>query len=320
MRHRRPAARPASDTGRLEGRTIASFGRHLLVEDDDGQQVKCVPRGRRLRVVCGDRVLWVPGEQDSPGIVEQILPRQTTLTRPDKRGRSEAIAANIDQLLVVCAPKPAFDPFLIDRYLVAAELMGVDAAVLCNKQDLDELADAQGMLEVCAEYQQAGYPVLWLSAKQSSGLAEVAVLASGMTNILTGQSGVGKSSIINALLPEAEVTVGRLSAGSGEGRHTTTASVLHHLPGGGDIIDSPGVRDYAPHLARDQDLSIGFLEFREPTLDCHFSNCQHLEEPRCAVKAAVASGDISKRRYRSYVLLKRRQESLNADPDSSGNG
>ncbi len=314
MRSRRPLTAPDEDLGRLEGRTIASFGRHLLVEDEDGKAVKCVPRGRRLRVVCGDRVLWVPGEQDSPGIVEEILPRASELTRPDRRGRSEVLAANVDQLLVVCAPKPAFDPFLVDRYLVAAELMGVDAAVLCNKQDMDELAKTQDMPAITDEYRRAGYPVLWMSVKQSTGLDAIAKLAVDRTNILVGQSGVGKSSILNALLPAAKAEVGQLSEGSGEGRHTTTASMLHHLPGGGDLIDSPGVRDYAPHLARDQDLSVGFLEFREPAMDCHFSNCRHLDEPRCAVKAAVTLGDISKRRYRSYTLLTRRQELLNPDP------
>lgn len=314
MRHRRPISQPTDDIGRLQGRTIASFGRHLLVEDEDGVQIKCVPRGRRLRAVCGDEVLWVPGEQDSPGIVEEILPRRTTLTRPDRRGREEVLAANVDQLFVVTAPKPAFDPFLVDRYLVAAELMGVDAAVLCNKEDLNELAEAQDMPRICSEYERAGYPVLWLSAKQSSGVDKLTELAAGHTNILVGQSGVGKSSILNALLPDADAAVGRLSHGSGEGRHTTTASMLHHLSNGGEVIDSPGVRDYAPHLADDQDLSVGFLEFREPALDCHFSNCKHLEEPRCAVKGAVSLGEISKRRYRSYVLLTRRQQKLNRDP------
>lgn len=293
---------------------IAGYGRHLLVEDEEGNEFKCVPRGRRLRVVCGDQVLWIPGEHDSPAIVEEILPRRTTLTRPDRRGREEVLAANVDQLLVVCAPKPAFDPFIIDRYLVAAELMGVDAAVVCNKQDLDELAEAQDMPGICKQYERAGYPVLWTSAKHGTGTEQIVDLVKGNTNILVGQSGVGKSSIINALVPAADVLVGRLSHGSGEGRHTTTASMLHHLPGGGDLIDSPGVRDYAPHLERTQDLSVGFLEFRQPAMDCHFSNCRHLEEPRCAVKAAVTLGQISKRRYRSYVMLTRRQENLNQDP------
>lgn len=314
MRRKRPDPQEAEDSGLLDGRVIANYGRHLLVEDGEGDPIRCVPRGRRLKAVCGDRVLWQPGEQDAPGIVEEILPRSSALTRPDRRGRPEVLAANISQLLVVCAPKPAFDPFLIDRYLVAAELMGIEAAVLCNKQDMDEQASAQDMPAICAAYERAGYPVLWLSAKQGEGLEAVLQLASGQTNILVGQSGVGKSSILNALLPDADATVGKLSAASGEGRHTTTASMLHQLPGGGDLIDSPGVRDYAPHLAPDQDLSVGFLEFREPAMDCHFSNCHHLDEPRCAVKTAVNLGEITKRRYRSYVKLVRRQELLNPDP------
>lgn len=313
MRRKRPAPQETHETGRLEGRVIANYGRHLLVEDEERQPMRCVPRGRRLKVVCGDRVLWQPTEGDSPGIVEEILPRKSELTRPDRRGRPEVLAANVGQLLVVCAPKPAFDPFLIDRYLVAAELMGIEAAVLCNKQDLNELASAQDMPDICSAYEQAGYPVLWLSAKNGDGIEAVRALARDYTNIFVGQSGVGKSSILNALMPNADAAVGSLSEASGEGRHTTTASMLHRLPGGGDLIDSPGVRDYAPHLAPDQDLSVGFLEFRQPAMDCHFSNCHHLEEPRCAVKTAVELGDISKRRYRSYRKLVRRQELLNAE-------
>ncbi len=311
MLKRRPSKAPAEETGRLEGRVVANFGRHLLVEDDEGERHFCVPRGRRLRAVCGDHALWVPGEPESPGIVEEILPRENALTRPDNRGRPEVLAANISQLLVVCAPRPAFDPFLLDRYLVAAELMRVDAAVICNKADLEDLANSQEMHAATEEFSQAGYPVAWTSAKQGTGLEQLRSLAAGHTNILVGQSGVGKSSLLNALLPNAEADVGRLSEGSGEGRHTTTVSVLHRLPEGGELIDSPGVRDYAPHLSRDQDLSVGFPEFLEAARSCHFSNCQHIAEPRCAVKAALETGKLSKRRYRSYCQLVRRGEQQN---------
>lgn len=311
MLKKRPSKLPATETGRLDGLVVANFGRHVLVEDDENRQHPCVPRGRKLRLACGDRVLWTPGKGSSRGIVEEILPRDCELTRPDRRGRSEVLAANLTQLLVVCAPRPAFDPFLIDRYLASAELMRIDAAIVCNKVELDDLLIAQDIRALCSEYERVGYPVVWTSAKQATGLDELTQQATGHTNILVGQSGVGKSSLLNELLPDVDARVGSLSTASGEGRHTTTVSMLHHLPGGGDLIDSPGVRDYAPHLDRDQDLSIAFIEFLEPGRDCHFSNCHHLDEPRCAVTAAVKSGLISERRYRSYRQLIRRQTSQN---------
>lgn len=293
---------------------MANYGRRLLVEDDDERRHSCVPRGRRLKAVCGDRALWVPGEPDSPGIVEEILPRENELTRPDNRGRPEVLAANITQLLIVCAPKPSCDPFMLDRYLVAAELMRVKAVLVFNKAELVELAEKQGMYAMAEEFQQSGYPVIWTSAKQGTGLTELSALMAGHTNILVGQSGVGKSSLLNALLPDVDAVVGELSRASGEGRHTTTVSILHRLPGGGELIDSPGVRDYAPHLAKDQDLSVGFPEFLAAGQGCHFSNCQHIAEPRCAVKAAVERGDLSERRYRSYCQLTRRGKQLNRPP------
>lgn len=314
MLKKRPLKTPVEDTGRLEGRVVANFGRHLLIEDDEGERHACVPRGRRLKAVCGDRVLWVPGAPESPGIVEELLPRDNALMRPDNRGRPEILAANLSQLLVVCAPKPTFDAYLLDRYLVAAELMGVDAAVICNKAELEALADKQDMRAMTEEFSKAGYPVIWTSAKQGTGLAKLTTLAADHTNILVGQSGVGKSSLLNALLPDVDASVGRLSHASGEGRHTTTVSMLHRLPAGGELIDSPGVRDYAPHLTKDQDLSVGFPEILEAGRHCHFSNCQHIAEPRCAVKAAVENGELSKRRYRSFCQLTRRGEQLDRSP------
>lgn len=311
MLKRKPAKSPIADTGRFNGLVVANFGRHVLVEDEENKQHPCVPRGRKLKLACGDRVLWTPGVSGSRSIVEEILPRESELTRPDRRGRPEVLAANITQLLVVCAPKPEFDPFLIDRYLAAAEIMRIDAAVICNKIEMQELVDTQNIPAFLEEFRQAGYSVIRTSAKLGTGLDELKSLATGHSNILVGQSGVGKSSLLNAWLPDVDARVGSLSQASGEGRHTTTVSMLHHLQGGGNLIDSPGVRDYAPHLGRDQDLSVAFIEFLEPGRNCRFSNCKHLKEPRCAVKAAVEAGAISKRRYKSYRQLVTRKTTQN---------
>jgi ribosome biogenesis GTPase len=285
------------------GRIVADFGRHVLVEDNDGVVHPCTLRGRRLRAVCGDRVTWQSGPHGGRGVVEAVLPRQSELTRPAPRGLSEVLAANLDQLIVVCALAPPFDPNVIDRYLVAAALMEVDAVIVCNKIELataENTATAQPLLE---EYEAIPYPVVRTSAQTGQGLQQLASLAVGHTSIFVGQSGVGKSTLLNALRPHTDAPVGELSANSGEGTHTTSASRLYKLPSGGELIDSPGVREYTPHLNRDQDPLSGYLEFLIPTRDCRFRDCHHLHEPDCGVKTAVGDGRISTRRYNSYLAL-----------------
>ena len=282
---------------------VADFGRHVLVEDANDVVHPCTVKGRQLRVVCGDRVEWRAGTHGGRAIVEARLPRDSELIRPDARGRPDTVVANIDQIIVIGALAPHFDLNLIDRYLVAAELMGVKAAVVCNKIELAANVGRESSDQFLDEYEAVPYPVLRTSVKTGVGLEQLADQASGHTSILVGQSGVGKSSLLNALRPQTDAVVGELSSGSGEGTHTTRASRLYKLPGGGEIIDSPGVREYTPHVERDRDPADGYAEFEAPARDCRFRNCRHLNEPDCGIKSAAEAGRISTRRYHSYLRL-----------------
>ncbi len=211
----------------------------------------------------------------------------------------EVLAANIDRLMVMAAATPEPDWSIVDRYLCAAELIDTDAAVVFNKIDIPA---ADAFEEVLDEYARIGYPALRCSAKTGHKVDAVAALLRDGVSIIVGQSGVGKSSLINRLLKDDRQRVAAVSDKSGEGRHTTVSSVMLQLPEGGAVIDSPGVRDYAPALEPDEVVA-GYREIAAAARDCRFANCRHLREPGCAVKAAVDDGTISKRRYDSYRHL-----------------
>jgi ribosome biogenesis GTPase len=281
---------------------LVNYGKSVLVEDDAGCVYRCVVRRNLRQIVSGDRVTWEPvGTRE--GVINTIEPRHTVLQRADSANRNRALAANIDQILIVAAPLPAYDAFLIDRYLVAAELAGATPLVVVNKSDLldPQTADASG--DALREYAANGYGTLLTSVRENVGIDKLAQALVNRTSILVGQSGVGKSSLINRLLPELDILIGKLSDASGQGRHTTTATTLYHLPQGGDLIDSPGVRDFRLGETAPADLARGFREFRPYLGLCRFQNCRHLSEPGCAVKAAVRKGEISERRLTSYTQL-----------------
>jgi len=280
---------------------VATYSRRMALRLGAGEQVMARVKGKRLQPVCGDRVEAAPIANEPEWLITAIKPRRNELSRPNTRGEPEVLAANISYLVVVTADPPAPDWFIVDRYLCAAELMGVSAAVVFNKIDLaDPDSDVEFALR---DYERIGYRTVLSSAKAGSHLDLLRGLFAGQIAIIVGQSGVGKSSLINRLTEGADLPTANVSASSGEGRHTTVNSVMIELPHGGAVIDSPGVRDYAPSIGNVQDVVHGFPEGADFGRNCKFSNCQHLREPDCAVKAAIEAGEISARRYESYKRM-----------------
>ena len=281
------------------GCVVESYGRRAVVERAGGAQVTCKLKRRGLDLVAGDevRIDFSPG--DDEWTVTERLPRRNVLCRSDSRGRSESLAANLDQLGVVVAPRPACDPFIVDRYLAGALYGGIASLLIVNKQDLPAEA---GDLSFIEPYRALGLPVVAVSAHTRTGLDALIGQLSGRRSLLAGQSGVGKSSLLNALAGEAVRATGRLSEGSGEGRHTTVSSAILRTPWG-EIADSPGVRDYAPPVVPLREVQLGFVEIAAKARECRFLDCLHLREPQCAVQAAVQGGAIDSRRYESYRRL-----------------
>src|SRR6516162_6335810 len=266
------------------GSVIATFGRHLVVRTAEGAQLQARPFGRTLGVVCGDVVRCRLDRQHEEVHVIEVLPRRNALWRANARGGAEAVVANLTELLVVLAPLPLPDLFVTDRYLCAATAASVPATLIVNKSDLG--IDAAFAAELDA-YAAAEYAALACSAASGAGMSElVAALGPGTVAALVGQSGVGKSSLVRCLLPEAEVAVGELVRAE-EGRHTTTAARLYDLAGGAALIDSPGVRDFAPAIESLDERSLGFIEVEKLAPGCRFADCRHMREPACAVRQAV---------------------------------
>lgn len=286
------------------GTVLASFGRGVLVQADLGL-VRCGLKGRKLRVVCGDRVAWsYPPSADGPS-VDAIEPRRNLIERIDARGRAEPVAANIDRLAIVAAPQPEADWFLVDRYWAGAVLKDLNALVIVNKKDL-----GTGAIEAqLDEYRKLNLNCIEVSCQSGHGIAELGTVLAGGVNMLVGQSGVGKSSLVNALAPAAEAQTAELTRDS-EGRHTTTSARWYQLDPSSAIIDAPGVRDFAPpaHLVRAAER--GFVEIHERSVQCRFKDCRHMQEPGCAVRSAVIHQQISARRYESYRRLFRLYEKL----------
>jgi ribosome biogenesis GTPase len=295
------AARQMTPDATQEALVIATYSRQMLLRLQDRSEVRARIKGKKIRPVCGDNVEVQPLPNEPEWLITNILPRSTELKRPDSRGRVEILAANLDFLVVVAAEAPPVDWFIVDRYLAAAELMHVPAMVVFNKTDL--LAPTDASTSTLGEYEIIGYKTITCSATDGSNMDHLATLLRGHTAIIVGQSGVGKSSLINRMLGDERLRVSDISDATGEGRHTTVNSALLMLPGGGAVIDSPGVRDYAPVIECTDDVVHGFREIREYGQNCRFANCRHLREPDCAVKEAVDKGEISARRYESFRRL-----------------
>ncbi len=287
----------AAETGQ-PGVVIARYGKQALIETRAGDRLLCHLRAHLESPVAGDEVLWLPTEET--GVVDALVTRRNVLQRPDAQGRLRPVAANIDLMLIVFAPEPAPQANLIDRYLVAAENMEVEAALVLNKTDLLEPEDK--LAKQLDRYADLGYRTL-ATHRELPDATDLTTLIGQDTLVLVGQSGVGKSSLIQRLLPDASIRVGALSEVADKGRHTTTTAELFHLPGGGRLIDSPGVRDFGlTHVAPEAVFS-GFREFSPYSGQCRFRDCQHQSEPGCALTAAVDSGEISSERFESYQQI-----------------
>jgi ribosome biogenesis GTPase / thiamine phosphate phosphatase len=278
------------------GVVVARHRRHAGVELGDGSLLMCTLGSRRQQPIVGDLV-DVDRTRAGEGIVRTIRPRHTLLTRVDARGRPQPVAANLTQLAVVVAAEPRVDWVVLDHYLAAAELASLRPLVLFNKIDLvSTLPPEFGAYGAVAD-------VIAVSAKRRTFPAVLEEKLAHERSAFVGQSGVGKSSLINALLGAEVQQVAELTTKAKQGKHTTTAATLFRLRGGGELVDSPGVRNYAPYIEHESDVARGYREFRSLLGTCRFDDCRHLAEPGCAIKQAVTRGDIASLRYDSFVKL-----------------
>lgn len=282
------------------GTIVAAHGRHYLAEVD-GKMLQCVTRGKKTNVAVGD-IVHLKKTSEDQAVIEKIQERKTLLYRSDQY-KSKLLAANLTRLFIVVATEPSFTDDLVSRALVAAEAAGIEAHLILNKIDMEEqLARARERVSV---YTNMGYPLHELSAKAhpEHAVATLMPLLEGQSSILIGQSGMGKSSLINLLVPDADIAVREISEALDTGKHTTTFTRLYHLPNGGSIIDSPGFQEFGLYHLTEGMLERAFVDFAPYLGGCKFYNCHHLAEPQCAVLQAVGDGKIAAMRHELYAQL-----------------
>ncbi|MDP7537265.1 MAG: ribosome small subunit-dependent GTPase A [Methylococcales bacterium] len=290
----------------LDGLVISHLGKGLAIEHA-GKTIICQTRRQLGVAAVGDRVLWERTGTDQ-GRVAQLLHRRSVLTRPARKGKTRPVAANIDKVIVVFATHPHCDFLLIDQYLAVCENRNISAELVFNKIDLTSTPERDVILHELTSYQEMGYPLHYVSATTGKGLSTLTTTLLNQTSILAGQSGVGKSSLTNALIPDKALKTNTLSEANAHGRHTTTAATLYHLPSGGDLIDSPGVAIFGLAGLSEAQLAYGFREFQPFIEACQFNDCQHQKDKGCAVRQAVEDQRISKMRYQRYLKLKEKMK------------
>ncbi|WP_018610168.1 ribosome small subunit-dependent GTPase A [Uliginosibacterium gangwonense] len=279
------------------GVVIAAFGRQYMVRLADASEALCYTRAKKSEIACGDQVEVQLSSPDQ-GVINKILPRKSLFYRADQ-WKEKLIAANVTQVVVVVATEPGFSDDLVSRCLCAAEAQDIASLIVLNKCDLTaQLGVAHALL---APLQAAGHEVMELSAKQD--VSALLARLQNHTSLFVGQSGMGKSTLTNALVPDAEARTREISEVLDSGKHTTTHARLYVLPGEGALIDSPGLQTFGlAHLSRD-DIEAGFPEIRPLHGQCRFRDCRHLKEPDCAIRAAVEDGRMHPRRYDTLCQL-----------------
>jgi len=285
----------ANASSEQTGLVITRYGQHVLVEAESGELDQCTGRQNIKLSVAGDQVIFQTISK-SEGVVTALLERDNQLSRSYK-----LIASNIDQLWLVVAVEPHYQFELIDRYLVVAENAGLPINIVVNKIELSN--DFERIKHNFSMYESTGYQVFYLSVKDQINIEQFKTLLDDKTHIFLGQSGVGKSSLINELIPNLNLRVNEISTKSKLGKHTTTNTTLYHIPSGGDLIDSPGIREFQLDDLSNKEILSGFREFKPFIGACKFRNCAHINEPNCAIKEAVESGEIHHKRYENYLQL-----------------
>ena len=294
-----------ADTSQSQrGLSAPPHGRHVIVEDEQGQRLICHPRGKKSEAVVGDRVLWQPTlEGSGEGLIVQVEERRNLLYRQDE-WRSKSFAANLDQMLVWIAVEPVFSEAQLTRALLAARYADIPVTIVLNKVDLPGAETARQRL---APYVAMGYPVVEMSLKVDTDAAKAQVmpLLQGKASLVLGPSGAGKSTLINTLLPNARAEVGEISQALNSGRHTTTTSLWYWLDDSHEsaVIDSPGFQEFGLHHIAPTELAKWMPDIAAHIADCRFYNCTHRQEPGCAVQAAAERGEISAMRLSLYTGL-----------------
>jgi ribosome biogenesis GTPase len=292
-----------ANTHTHNGTVITHHGKELIVKTENNETINCQLRQNLGTIVCGDRVVFNYldiNSEPKTAVVVALTERGNLLEKTGFAGKAKAVAANIDQVIVVCSLVPSPNSYLIDRYLVAAENLPARPTIVINKIDLLDDKNEHIVNDINSIYDTIGYRVIETSATRNIGIDELQSMLAGSTSILVGLSGVGKSSLVKDLLPDIDIRIGEISQASSEGKHTTTVSTLYSLPSGGNLIDSPGVRDFSPVNLNKTQILDGFIELRPYRGKCKFANCSHTHEPGCAITEALEKGEVNRQRVNSF--------------------